>query len=55
MGKLTELHAVINKKNGQINTYLQKKKLPKEIKDAINKQPGALKSILIKIKGVKFK
>jgi hypothetical protein len=55
MSKLTELHAVINKKNGQINTYLEKKKLPKNIIDAIKKQPGALKSILIKIKGVKFK
>ena len=53
MGILLKLKPVVNKKNGQINTSLQKKKLPKEILDEIKKQGSAGRQMLMEFKGWK--
>lgn len=48
---LIKLPIAINKKNGQISTYLKKQQLPDDIKKIIKEQPNALKRILIDLRG----
>ena len=48
MNKIIELLIKTNKKNGQMNTYFPKSKLPKILKDK------ALKSIRVRIEDAKW-
>ena len=54
MRELIKLKTIINKRNGQINTSIPKKKLPKNILDAIRKQPGSIKNLFVDIRGADF-
>ena len=51
MSKLLKLALVQNKKNGQLNTSFQKRKLPKELLKEIERQPGAVKKLILEYKG----
>lgn len=49
---LLRLPLRINKNNGQISSYIAKQKLPKSVVDDIEKQPAALKHLLVEFRGV---
>lgn len=52
MKKLIELPLFVNKKNGQITSYFNQKKMPKKLLEAIKKQPSNGRKLLAEIKGV---
>ena len=44
----------VNKKNKQINTYFKNEQLPKEVLDAIKKNPSSIKALKLGYKGVEW-
>jgi len=50
--KMLRLPIVINKSNGQINSYFKQDQLPKSVRDAIKSQPNTLKKFLVEFRGV---
>ena len=51
MGVNIKIPVVVNKKNGQINTYFKQKQLPKEVVDSIKKQHTSVKRFFLEFKG----
>jgi hypothetical protein len=49
--KFIKIPILVNKKNGQINSYFKQKELPKKVLDAIRKQPGSVKNLFVDIEG----
>ena len=48
MRKFIKLPVLLNKKNGQINSYFKKEQLPKSVRDAIKQQPKSVKKLIMK-------
>ena len=51
MGKIIRLPILLNKKNGQINSYFKHGQLPDSIREAIKKQPSSVKKLLVTFEG----
>lgn len=52
MGKLLRLPLILNKKNGQISTYVRREQLPQSVLDALKEQPSATRRLLMEFRGV---
>ena len=46
-----KLRACINKANGQLNLSLSKKDMPRSLKESIDKEPSAVKYLLMQFRG----
>jgi len=51
MGRMFQVKPIINKKNGQVNFYLSKKKLPNNLRKLI--ASGSIPILNLKIEGYK--
>jgi len=52
MSKILKLRAIINKANGQINTTIRKRDLPKRMLDDLRKDPTVAKYFKFKLEGL---
>lgn len=52
MGRILKLPVIVNKSNGQLNTYVKREQLPKAVLDAIKDQPSATRRLLFEFRGV---
>ena len=50
--RLLKLPVIVNKKTGQISSYISKSKLPKSIVKQVEDQPKAIRHLLMEFKGV---
>lgn len=51
MVKIIKIPILVNKKNGQINSYFKQKQLPKQVTDSIKKEAGSVKKLLVSFEG----